>query len=111
MSNFFNKIKEIADDLASLEVATLTNQKGTVGDNAPVNGATTKEIFESIRAGMANAELVAYSRFELEGDSINYINNTPEVLNLVERHDEYVLAAQTARSEFFATAIKIIRGD
>ena len=107
---FKEKVLKFADDVSSLEVATMSNQKGTIGQNMAVDGSldSSNDIFLAIRQGMAQSELVGYSRFEFEGDSINYVNNDPEVANLVDQHNNMVIAAQTSRQEFFDTVLRIL---
>ena len=68
-----------------------------------------KDLFSKIRAELPQADLVAYSRFELEGDSTNYINNNPAVESLVDKHDTMVAASQEARKAIFDTALRLLK--
>ena len=65
-----------------------------------------KDLFSKIRAALPSANLVAYSRFELEGDSTNFINNNSEVSGLVGMHHHMVAASQEARKALFDAALK-----
>ncbi len=65
-----------------------------------------KDLFSKIRAALPDAHLVAYSRFELEGDSMNFINSNPDVQSLVNSHHHIVAASQEARKALFDIALK-----
>ncbi len=65
-----------------------------------------KDLFSKIRAALPDADLVAYSRFELEGDSMNFINSNPDVQSLVNSHHHIVAASQEARKALFDIALK-----
>lgn len=65
-----------------------------------------KDLFSKIRAALPDAHLVAYSRFELEGDSMNFINSNPAVEQLVNKHHHMVAASQEARKALFDVALK-----
>lgn len=65
-----------------------------------------KDLFSKIRAALPTANLVAYSRFELEGDSTNFINSHPDVQGLVGLHHHMVAASQEARKALFDAALK-----
>lgn len=68
-----------------------------------------KDIFSKVRAKLSDAQLVAYSRFELEGDSINFINNNSDFAALNNQHKEFVAASQEARKALFDTVSKFIK--
>ncbi len=70
-----------------------------------------KDIFSQVRSKLMGADLVAYSRFELEGDSVSFINSDPEVQDLVAKHNELVTASQAGRKTLFETALRIIDKD
>lgn len=65
-----------------------------------------KDLFSKIRVALPKADLVAYSRFELEGDSMNFINSDPAVEQLVNKHHHMVAASQEARKALFDIALK-----
>lgn len=65
-----------------------------------------KDLFAKIRVALPTADLVAYSRFELEGDSMNFINSNPAVEQLVNKHHHMVAASQEARKALFDLALK-----
>lgn len=155
-------LKDLAEDLVTLEVATLTNKedapinlvttlepaqtadleetKGKVdaaknklitaikaGDRTKIRAAKKvvrarekdlnelekalgvydpKDIFSKIKAGLVQADVVAYSRFELEGDSINFITSQESLQGLAEKHKDMVAAAQESRKTLFDTVLK-----
>lgn len=67
-----------------------------------------KDIFSQIRSNLNKADLVAYSRFELEGDSVNFINSKENVKDLIPEHKSMVAASQEARKALFDTALNAI---
>ncbi len=67
-----------------------------------------KDIFSHIRGRLTSAELVAYSRFELEGDSVSYVNNKQALQGIVASHKELVTASQQARKTLFETVGKFV---
>ncbi len=66
-----------------------------------------KDIFSKIKAGLTQSDVVAYSRFELEGDSINFITSQDALQDLAEKHKDMVSAAQESRKALFDTVLKI----
>jgi hypothetical protein len=65
----FSKIKtaieKAFDDLTTLEVATLTNPAKVSID---LSAGNSGDIFTSIRQNLSQADLMAYTRFDLGGD-------------------------------------------
>jgi len=106
------KLTGIVDDLASLEVATFSGQldmatiKNQVTDPADSDSDTnkkinSKEIFNVIKQSLKESgELVGYTRFELDGDTINFVSDqtTQETVFLLEGHKSMVAAAQESRA-------------
>lgn len=108
------KLKNVVDDLTSLEVATfsgtldmedveiLENQNGDSNSNTNTNtNINSKEIFNVIKQSLKDSgELVGYTRFELDGDTINFVSNqtTQETVFLLEGHKSMVAAAQESRA-------------
>ncbi|MGB0525843.1 MAG: hypothetical protein ACPGJS_22880 [Flammeovirgaceae bacterium] len=66
-----------------------------------------KDIFSHIRAGLSQADLVGYSRFELEGDSVNFVSNKDSHTNLYTMHQDFVKSAQASRSSLIKLARSI----
>ncbi|GEM_PF-4088438 len=66
-----------------------------------------KDIFSSIQSNLTSAELVAYSRFEIEGDSVNFVNNKESLKDIVASHKDMVAASQEARKALFDTVAKL----
>lgn len=113
---------EIADDLATLEVATFTSSVAENGVTIPepadppadadaTISSTSKQLFANIRTQLNNSLLVGYSRFELEGDSINFVNSDlgPDKKYLIDGHNSLVEGAQKSRKDFFDFVLKAIR--
>lgn len=67
-----------------------------------------KDIFSQIRVNLNSGELVAYSRFELEGDSISFVSSLDYVKDLIKEHKTMVAASQEARKALFDTALNAI---
>ena len=95
-----DKLAKAIQDLASLEVVTLTNKVETEFD---MTKEKTSDIFADVKANLNKSNLVGYSRFELEGDAVNFINQDEGLASLVEEHKAMVSAAQEARKTFFET--------
>ncbi len=94
-----DKIREAKRTLRETE-RQLTETEKALGIYDP------KDLFSKIRVALPTADLVAYSRFELEGDSMNFINSNPAVEPLVNRHHHMVAASQEARKALFDIALK-----
>lgn len=68
-----------------------------------------KDIFSAIQSNLTEAELVAYSRFEIEGDSVNFVNNKESLKDIVASHKDMVAASQEARKALFDTVGKFFK--
>jgi len=68
------------------------------------------KIFPKIKESLNDASVVAYSRFELDGDSINFISNNESHKNLIMQHKEFVSASKESRKELFDTVISSFKG-
>lgn len=99
-------IKDALDDLATLEVASFTGE-GIVLDNS---NAKNKDVFKKIKDGLTTSTLVGYSRFEVEGDAMNYINSDlgEDKKYLIDAHNAMVEGAQKSRKDFFDFVLKVI---
>lgn len=93
-----DKLTKAIADLSSLEVVTLTNK---VNAQIDLTKDKTSDIFNDVKASLNQSNLVGYSRFELDGDSVNFINQDEGFASLVEEHKVMVSAAQEARKTFF----------
>ncbi|MPQ46965.1 hypothetical protein GCQ56_08040 [Marinifilum sp. N1E240] len=100
MSINLDKIKTAISDVSSLEVATLTNANDNKFD---LSSASNNDIFTAIRAKLDQSDLVAYTRFELDGDAVNFINKKEEMAALVEEHSLLVDSALETRKTLFNT--------
>ncbi len=69
-----------------------------------------KDIFSAIQSNLTAAELVAYSRFEIEGDSVNFVNNKESLKDIAASHKDMVAASQEARKALFDTVAKVFGG-
>lgn len=67
-----------------------------------------KDIFSAIQGNLTEAELVAYSRFEIEGDSVNFVNNKESLKDIVASHKDMVAASQEARKALFNTVKDLV---
>ena len=96
------RIRGAKDVLKEAEKQLSEVQKG-LGVNDP------KDIFGTIRTKLTDGNLVAYSRYELEGDSINFVNSNPAVQELTQLHKEMVASSQEARKALFQSAVSLFR--
>lgn len=106
MSINLEPIKEAINDVATLEVATLTNANDNKFD---LTGDSNKGIFEAIRGNLAQSDLVAYTRFKLDGDAVNFISNKEELSTLVEEHSILVDSALETRKTLFNTIYNAVK--
>lgn len=100
-------IKKALKDVSTLEVATLTNAnsgKFDLGTNS------NEGIFKSIRDNLKQSDLVAYTRFELDGDAVNFVNNNEKFSTLVEEHSLLVDSALETRKTLFNTIYDTVEG-
>lgn len=97
-------IEGIVDDLATLEVASFT------GPQIDLTGKDGKEVFTTIKNSLTTSTLVGYSRFELEGDAMNYLNTDlgPDRKYLLDGHNAMVEGAQKSRKDFFEFVLKVV---
>ena len=63
----------------------------------------SKAVFNAIRAKLTDEELVGYARFEIDGDTIAFVNNKPEYSDVLEYHKSVVKSGQDARKAIFDT--------
>lgn len=105
-----DKLEAKAIDLATLEVATFS---GTVDvTTVPVDDNQSQGLFNAIKGALPDGTLVGYSRFEVEGDAINYLNVNlgPDQKFLLDSHSSLVDGAQKSRKDLFDFVLKVITG-
>lgn len=102
------KINNALEDLATLEVASFT---GSQIDLTKVKDQKSSEVFKIIKSSLTTATLVGYSRFEVEGDAMNYTNSDlgEDKKYLLEAHNSMVEGAQKSRKDFFEFVLKVIK--
>ena len=104
------KLEEAVKDFATLEVATFTKAEST---NIPVsmnfsaadNNVSSKTVFTAVRAALAEEELVGYARFEIDGDTVAFVNNNPAYSDVLEYHKSVVKDGQNARKAIYETIV------
>lgn len=101
-------IQDAFNDVATLEVATLTDAKGE--SIALENGDNNKDVFTKIRAKLSEAELVAYTKFEMDGDSVNFITQKNDLAVLVSKHSELVNSSLETRKALFTSIYNVVKG-
>ena len=99
-----DKVSGAVEDLATLEVASFT------GSQIDLTGKEGQKVFDTIKSSLTTATLVAYSRFEVEGDAMNYINSDlgEDKKYLIDGHNSMVEGAQKSRKDFFDFVLKVI---
>lgn len=103
-----SKLKETVNgaitDLATLEVATFT------GSEINLENVEQKNVFEQIRSNLTTSTLVAYSRYEVEGDAMNYTNADlgEDKKYLLDAHNAMVIGAQQSRKDFFEFVLDVV---
>lgn len=104
------KLEEAVKDFATLEVATFTKAESTnipvsMDFNAGDNNVSSKAVFNAIRAELSNEELVGYARFEIDGDTVAFVNNNPAYSDILEYHKSVVKDGQDARKAIYDTIV------
>ena len=105
-SKLKTSIEKALDDLTSLEVATLTNPAKVSIDLTVGNSG---DIFAAIRQNLAQADLVAYTRFDLGGDAVSYVSKSEDATALADKHALMVESALETRKALFNTVIQVIK--
>lgn len=100
-----NAVLGVFNDLTTLEVASFT---GTV--TIPEDADTANKVFKAIEDNLTSGTLVAYSKFELDGDSMNYTNSSlgEDKKYLLEAHSTLVEGSQKSRKDFFEFILKAV---
>ncbi|OEK04683.1 hypothetical protein [Roseivirga misakiensis] len=104
------KLEEAVTDFATLEVATFTKAEPT---NIPVSmsfsndqgNVSSDTVFTAVRAALANEELVGYARFEIDGDTVAFVNNNPAYSDVLEYHKSVIQDSQNARKAIYDTIV------
>ncbi|SHI44533.1 hypothetical protein [Aquimarina spongiae] len=101
------KIEGAVEDLATLEVASFT------GNQINLDGVDPGDVFDTIKSGLTSSTLVGYSRFEVEGDAMNYVNSDlgEDKKYLIDGHNSMVEGAQKSRKDFFEFVLKVLGVD
>lgn len=113
ISEITAKVKTAAKDLTTLEVATFTGPvPADLHGGGDVDGNTSEPIFSKIRAQISAGNLVGYTRFELDGDAINYVNSDlrQDQIFLLEAHKSLIAGAQESRKGLFDFVVSVLRG-
>jgi hypothetical protein len=105
-SKLKTSVEKALDDLTTLEVATLTNPAKVSID---LTAGSSGDIFTAIRQNLSQADLVAYTRFDLGGDAVSYVSKSEEVTALADTHALMVESALETRKALFNTIIQIVK--
>ncbi|WP_282016433.1 hypothetical protein [Marinifilum flexuosum] len=106
VKTLMEKVNTAIKDVSTLEVATLTNANNNKFD---LTNGSNKNVFEAIRKNITQSDLVAYTRFELDGDAVNFVNNKEELTALVEDHSILVESALETRKTLFNTVVSTVK--
>ena len=70
----------------------------------------SKQVFSTLKSSLTTATLVGYSRFEVEGDAMNYVNSDlgEDKKYLLDGHNTMVEGAQKSRKDFFEFVLKVL---
>lgn len=103
----FDPIKKAVEDVSTLEVATLTNPANTTLDLTKFEN--NNALFKAIQASLTQSNLVAYTKLELDGDTINYISSDPALAALVDKHTAFVNTAVESRKTLFTSIFTAVK--
>lgn len=119
MSKLFAKLESFVNDITSLEVATFSNEGVTLENvnttpaTAPAEGdaqkATTSAIFEQVRAKLINQKLVGYVRFDIDGDTVSFLDSTANK-DMLDYHSQMVTHSQNARQDLINSITNLVKG-
>ncbi len=107
------KLKKLKDDvvaviqdLSTLEVASFTGPQIELKDAKNPNA-----VFDTIKSKLTTSTLVGYSRFEVDGDAMNYTNSDlgEDKKYLLDAHNGMVEGAQKSRKDFFDFVLKVLK--
>ncbi len=105
-SKLKTSVEKALDDLTTLEVATLTNPAKVSID---LTAGNSGDIFTAIRQNLAQADLVAYTRFDLGGDAVSYVSKSEDGAALADKHALMVESALETRKALFSTIIQVVK--
>lgn len=99
-------VENIVEDLATLEVASFTGSQIDLKNVKDPNA-----VFQTIKNKLTTATLVGYSRFEIDGDAMNYTNSDlgEDKKYLIDAHNSMVDGAQKSRKDFFDFVLKVLK--
>jgi hypothetical protein len=113
-----SKISDFVNDVATLDVLTLTGDIAFVANEYDKTEKSFKwdAIFEQMAAQMQPAaanklEVVAYTHAEWDLDSVNFVRKDPSESDkiLIEAHNQAVSAAQKSRFEAVKLVAEIVK--
>ena len=116
MDDLKTKLNKAVKDLSTLEVATFTKSDATTPvqvnmDFGPDTDVSTNNIFNGIRSALADKELIGYVRFELDGDTVAFVNNNSDYADVLEYHKEMIAAGQATRKDLYDTIVGLFKKD
>lgn len=109
--SLLQKLNGVIQDLSSLEVATFGPKDGDTLDldlnftDDDGKAVTSNQVFNGIRTLLAKKELVGYVRFEIDGDTVAFVNNDQKYDSVLEYHKEIIKAAQSSRKAVYDTIV------
>jgi len=114
MGDLKQKLTEAVQDLSTLEVATFTKDTASTPvqvamDFGSGDDVSTNNIFNGIRAALASKELIGYVRFELDGDTVAFVNNNTDYADVLEYHKEMIKAGQQTRKDLYDTIVGLFK--
>jgi hypothetical protein len=114
-STLLEKLQKAVDDFSTLEVATFTKSDETeikidLNAAAPGDGIpSSNKIFDDIRAGLGEKELVGYVKFDADGDTIAYVNTDSKYAETMEYHKDMIKAGQETRKNIYDTIVGLFK--
>lgn len=107
------KIADFVEDIATLDVLTLTGEIKLLGADETKPVGELKDLFQNVVKNMSAAktnelQVVAYTHVEFDYDTVLYADKNASAA-LLEAHKDAVESAQTGRSEAVKTATEIVK--
>ena len=104
-------IRDVADDITTLDVVTLTGDVTITGQNNEIDLKALNKAIQTNAIANTNMTLLAYTHIDLDSDTIHFVKSglSEGEAPLVEAHNAMVKSSQDARLAF-VKAVKDVVG-
>ena len=99
-SDFIKRLEEVGEDLATLDVATLSGSVKVTVDGDKIDfKALVKSIQAEVTKAQGTVQIVAFTHIDIDKDAVQFVKSglTAEEAPLIDAHNEMVKTSQEAR--------------